>query len=261
MKKLMVGSALICLVISCCSCGRYYYTPNGVNVPMLTHAGQVHWDCGIGNDGDASIYDLQFAFSPLEHLGILAGYSSYSYKPENPYSTYDVDLKAHLFELGGGYYHNIDKEGLFVFDIYSGAGAGALNSDVYMKAFRWFMQPGIGVRTSIVEFSFNWRLCNLRYYDLNDNFNGINYLQSQNLADASGQSINNKSYLFSEPAFTLRIGYKGIKWENQLVFAKALSNVPWQYNDGLLRTGLSFTINGFKKDPTSGKNTGGGSPK
>ena len=240
-----------CTLIAGCllfaGCSRYYYSPNGVNVPLLSHAGQVHLNYGNGSDGDAALTDLQFGFSPLEHFGIMGGYSAFVYKePSYNAQAGNVDARAHLFEIGGGYYSLVDRKGLFLFDVYTGVGRGALFSDVNMKALRVFMQPGIALRSKIVEVSLNWRLCDVMYNHLDANGYTNDYLKSHNLMDQFGRTINNKSYIFSEPALTVRAGYKGVKAEAQLVMTSAVSNVPWLYNSSTTKLGISFLINGYK---------------
>jgi hypothetical protein len=246
MKKAVGVLSLIFLAVAFSGCSRYYYSPNAVNVPLLSHAGQVRLNAGTGTDGHAATKDFQFSFSPLEHLGVMGGYSSWSY--DNGGGT-SANAKARLFEIGAGYYGLVDNSGYFIYDIYSGAGSGSLQSDVNMNVFKWFVQPGLGVRLKVFEGSINWRLSNIRYSGLNTNGHDLYYLREHHLVDPSGRSIENRNYFFSEPAITFRVGYKCAKFELQFVSANALSYVPWIYNDGLIRIGLSFLINGYKNSP------------
>jgi hypothetical protein len=102
-----------------------------------------------------------------------------------------------------------------------------------MNVSRAFIQPGIGIRTSVIEFSFNWRLCNVHY----SNFNVPgNYKTPQ----------EDRDYLFSEPALTFRVGYKPVKFEMQYVNSTAISVVDFRRSAGTFNIGLTAIIGGYK---------------
>jgi len=206
------------------------------------NAGEAHLSANATSDG--SFTNTQASYSPVNHLGIIGGYSTYSYKATDAdVSSGNVNAAAHLAELGAGYYC-VRKVGKikFVGDIYGGAGGGKLQSDVDMNFVRSFIQPGIGLRTAYFELSFSYRFTDIKYYNLNANGHDSGYLAQQNLVYGNGRTITNTSYVFAEPAITLRGGYKFIKIQTQLVTIHPVSYVPWQYNNSQFNIGLTFEL-------------------
>ncbi len=252
MKKIGY-SVLASVLIFGSSCNRYYYKPNAVNAPMFTDGGQFHV-AGAGmsshvednNEGGHSyFFDVQAAFSPLKHLGFIGNYSTYAYRPDDiDYVAGHVDADAHLAEAGVGTYIVGGKgKAKMVADIYVGGGAGRVKSDVDMNVTRLFLQPGIAMRHPAVDVGFNMRISNVKYSDLDDNGRGIGYLTDQNLFDPQrNRRIDEGSYFFVEPAFTVRTGYRFIKAQFQWVLAAELSNVRWNYNGGRFTVGLHFSL-------------------
>src|SRR5262249_34071577 len=145
----------IIIVIGGSSCHRYYYKPNAVNAPLFTDGGQGHINLGgsIGGsskqyDGNTYFFDAQGSVSPVNHLGIIANYSTYAYRPDDPdIAGGNVNAHAHLLEAGVGGYYAKGRKFKMVADGYVGYGGGLINSDVNMRVHRFFVQPGIGVRS------------------------------------------------------------------------------------------------------------------
>ena len=251
MKQLHL-SIIVMTCIFATSCNRYYYKPNAVNAPLFTDKGQLHCNFA-GSTGDGSgagntnFFDLQGAYSPIKHLGIIANYSTYSYTPGAPdMVSGNVAAKAYLAEAGiGGYYPVGEKKFKLVLDIYGGGGLGKLESDVDMKVTRLFMQPGIGVTSDFFDAGFNMRLTNLRFSDFDANGRDNMYLASHNLIDPNGNRIDNGSFTFLEPAITIRAGYKFAKVQFQSVFANPISNVYWNHNGARFTVGFYFSVEGL----------------
>lgn len=221
------------------ACNSYYYRPSGINDPLFTGGGQLH-ACFAGtsetNDSDRSYCtDLQLAYSPVNHLGILANYSTYAFRP---YDKNVAKADAYLLEAAaGGYVVPGKGKRKLIADLYIGGGAGQLRSDVDMRLRKFFVQPGIGVRGRIVDMVFNFRFSNIRYADLNVKGHDLTYLNDHHLVDTtSGRNIDNGTYTFFEPGVTLRTGYKFVKAQFQAAFAAPVSVVSWHYN------GLRFTF-------------------
>ena len=247
---------LLLLLLCCmCSCNRYYYKPNGVNAPLLTKAGDAHLSASA--TPDFAFTDVQASYSPINHVGFIGNFSTFSYKAQNvDVASGNVDGRARLAELGAGYYYVAPGKAKVVCDIYAGAGGGNMQSDVNMSFFRSFIQPGVGIRTPYFEFSLNYRMSAIRYSNLNTNGHDSGYLAQQNLIYGNNRRIDNTTYLFAEPAITFRGGYKFIKVQTQYVVANALSHVPWQYYNGLFNVGFSFELEELLKviNPAHKKN-------
>ncbi|HRP55968.1 hypothetical protein [Agriterribacter sp.] len=239
-------------LLACSSCTRYYYKPNAVNAPLFTDGGQAHLNVAGsigGNSGDDDyegtryVFDLQASVSPVKHLGIIANYSTYGYTPDNPDAVNgNVDGKAHLLEFGIGGYYAKGNTFKMVTDCYVGYGAGQIRSDVDMRIKRFFIQPGIGVRSPAFDAVFNLRFVNLNYDNFNAKGRSNDYLLQKDLINNSGRRIDNTSYAFVEPSFTIRTGYKFIKAQLQMVFAQEITSVPWHYNPSRYTVGLYFSL-------------------
>lgn len=224
---------LLLITTAFASCDPIYYKPNRVNAPLLSEAGQVEF-CASPNN-------TQAAFSPIKNLGIVGGFSRYKHRDE---ANFGVE-RVNFFELGAGYYRHLDsvhrgKRSGWIFDIYGGYGLGNINvqnttATPYpsMDMSRAFIQPGIGIRTRVIEFALNWRFCNVHY---------SNFTSPAN----SKTPLEGRDYLFSEPALTFRVGYKPVKLEMQYVNSSPLSNVTWSRSGSTFNIGINVIINGYK---------------
>ncbi len=230
---------LILAALCASSCSRYYYKPNAVNAPLLKASQDLHVTVAGGDGG----FNGMAAYSPVSHLGIIGGMSTWRYKADSVnFASGNVDASATLVELGAGYYNATKGKVAFIYDVYGGIGIGGLRSDVNMNAMRLFVQPGVGLRTPWFDCAVSVRMCDLKYSNLDDQGRGTAYLQQHNLIAPNGDRIDQKHYIFAEPAITLRGGYKFIKLQAQYVFSSAVSNVPWQYTDNTLTVGLNFQL-------------------
>lgn len=251
------------VLLACSSCNRYYYKPNAVNTPLFTDAGQAHLNVAgsIGSntsdyddDGTSYVFDLQASVSPVKHLGIIANYSTYGYTPDNPnVSTGNVDGKAHLLEFGMGGYYAKGNRFKMVADCYVGYGTGQIRSDVDMRINRFFIQPGIGVHSPVFDAAFNLRLVSAKYSNFNAKGMSNEYLMQQKLINSSGRRIDNTTYAFVEPSFTVRTGYRFIKAQLQLVLAQEMTSVPWHYNPARYTVGLYFSLEDAIAEAMSGR--------
>lgn len=234
------------------SCNRYYYKPNAVNAPLFTDGGQAHFNFAgsLGNGDDnttdesTSFFDIQAAFSPIKHLGIIGNYSTYRYNTLNPdFASGRVNAHAHLLEGGVGTYYALgERKVKFVMDIYAGGGAGKLSSDVDMDITRYFLQPGIGLTSPWFDFSFNPRVTRVVYANLDANGRDLSYLESQGLVDIYGTAITNGGHTFFEPSFTIRTGYKFAKVQFQGAFATPVDVKAWRHNGARFTVGFYLNI-------------------
>ncbi len=248
--KLTNGLCFVLSLFLFSSCNRYYYKPNAVNTPLFTDGGQSHISVGgsVGGvndeyDGNTYFFDVQGSVSPINHLGIIANYSTYAYRADIPdHVNGNTDADAHLLEAGiGGYYAKGNKF-KFVTDGYIGYGEGVIHSDVDMKMRRFFFQPGLGVRSPGFDAAFNLRISNVRYFDFDAKGMGADYLVEKSLIDAAGRRIDSRNYTFIEPAFTIRAGYKFAKAQFQMVLAQEFTNVTWNYNAVRFTAGFYFSV-------------------
>lgn len=237
---------MVIALLSLSSCSRYYYKPNAVNTPLFTDGMQGHLAVagsigGDGDDGDRTTFaDVQGSFSPVKHLGIIANYSTWNYSPARSTGT---PARAQLLEGGlGGYMPMGKRKVKMVTELYAGYGAGQLKSDVDLDVQRFFIQPAIGMRSPWVDASFALRWAFVNYANLDDNGRGYAYLQQQQLVDMYGnRRIDQGTFTFLEPSFTVRGGYKFLKVQLQLVTAMPVSAIAWNHDPVRFTVGLQFS--------------------
>lgn len=237
---------LVASMLFLSSCSRYYYKPNAINTPMFTDGMQGHLVAAgsiggeLDDDDRTTFGDIQASFSPIKHLGIIGNFSTYNYSPVSSTAT---PARAHLLEGGiGGYIPVGQGKVKMVAELYGGFGGGKLRSDVDMDIQRYFIQPGIGMRSPWVDAAFNLKWSFVNYSNLNDNGRGTQYLIDQQLMDMYGRNrIDQGSHTFFEPGFTVRGGYKFIKVQIQLAMSVAATPVAWNYDPMRFTVGLQFS--------------------
>lgn len=246
MKRLLFSL----IVLSGCS--RYYYRPNAVNTPLFTGGGQVHVAGSIGFSGQSdnnsehwssTFANVQGAVSPVNHLAFMLNYSSYRYTTDRPdTASGNVNASAHLLEGAIGGYYAKGRKFKLVADCFVGYGAGPIWSDVNMNVDRFFVQPGIGVRSPAFDAAFNLRISTVNYSHFSSG-RSVSYLQDHDLIDNNGTRIDGRTYTFAEPSFTVRGGYKFLKIQMQAVLAQDLNDdVHWHYNAFMYTLGLYFSL-------------------
>jgi hypothetical protein len=148
MKK--ITTLVACTMIVLYGCSPYYYAPNKGNVPNMRERNDIRLDAGLGGGLVMNGADIQFAYAPLSHFGMMVNgaltTSKYSV------SNYDIDhseTKSHYLEAGLGYFTKLKENTNWVFEVYGGVGKGEFKSwysvDEYalvgMK--KYFIQPSL----------------------------------------------------------------------------------------------------------------------
>jgi hypothetical protein len=112
-----------------------------------------------------------------------------------------------------------------------------------MHISRFFIQPGIGMHSDVVDLAFNLRISSVSFNHFSANGRSPYYLETHGLADSlGGPGISGPSYVFMEPAFTLRTGYRFVKIQMQVVFAQSANLVPFQYNGATYTCSLYLSL-------------------
>lgn len=252
-----IGYPLLVLLILASGCQRYYYRPNAVNTPLFTGGGQAHFAGTLGasnaqtTTGTEGTYadhstflNAQAAYSPVNHLAFLVNYSTYTYRTLVTDTFGNVNANAHLLEgaLGGYYVVASGKKVKMVTDCYMGYGGGPIHSDVNMKISRFFIQPGIGMRSPYFDAAFNFRISSVNFSHFSANGRSQYYLMGQGLADSSNVTLLGRGFGFFEPAFTIRTGYRFLKIQMQAVFAQNMNLTPWPYSGFMYTAGVYFSL-------------------
>lgn len=218
-----ISILLVFIVLFICSCTapmEMLYIPNSNNVPLLKEKDEFK--------GTIMPANFQTAFSFTNHIGFMVNGEDNNWLSalEQDHSTitsdhrYDEHWRCKLIEAGAGYFTSQNQNE--VYEIYGGTGYGEmtttgnlyLNADVKMNYYKTFIQPAIGFSNDYLDFAFSLRTSYVYFF----NYTHTGLTSSNSILDTSISSFQPhqyNSYLF-EPAFTLKVGHKYVKFHTQL---------------------------------------------
>lgn len=240
--KPRIYAALLCsAAIAVTSCNKHIYVPNQVNAPLLKERYEFK--------GSITPTNLQGAFAITDNIAIMAsGQYLYGFNYLDPANETNTDndilvsnrTRGGLVEGAIGYFKPFGPTKKMVFDVYAGYGSGGFktltreynsndgtNANDYMIKNRFskvFVQPSIGFVNPIVETIFTSRFSMVNFYN---NQLGIKAFEGDETGKADFMRINDKPIAFYEPAFTVRVGYRYVKFQSQLQFSVPLNNDGW----------------------------------
>ncbi|MGC9374354.1 MAG: hypothetical protein ACP5DQ_04855 [Bacteroidales bacterium] len=202
------------------------YIPNMANSPMFSNQGELQATVATGT----SNFDAQTAYAITDHIGIMV---NGSYGNETNDTTDDFHKHAFI-EAGLGYYEKIGEN--VRYEIYGGYGFGknegyfedavfdSQRTDADMQ--RFFVQPGIGISSGILDGSFSPRFVLVKMTPNGDTF------------ETGGYNT------FFEPIITSKIGYKWVKFVAQFGFSVPIGNddLHFDYQPFIVNFGLNFNI-------------------
>jgi hypothetical protein len=193
---------------------RPLYVPNIHNVPLLKEKKDVSVTLNPN--------ELQGAYAVTNNIGVMLNL----YK-NNVNFTFDYEggVSRSLCEVGVGCFKKFGKFG--VFEIYGGYGIGGLEfgkssgaNDFYSaNTSRIFLQPNIGFSNKFLDIILSTRLFS---YSLNDP--DLSRYQGPDTFDFDLSHVHEKSYLYIEPAITIKLGWKQAKFFIQQIIPIPLNN-------------------------------------
>ncbi len=228
------------------SCSQKYYIPNTPNVPLFKEAGEARLSAGIGGTDEVKTTEVKAAYTPINHLGIVASYIHGKGGSEE-----GNNGNGHMVEGGLGYYLPIEQN--FVFEVYGGFGGGNVksnyshyddNSQMYVPDgsselgfVRVYLQPSIGYTTPWFDIAVSMRYSSLHYNSISTN------------SITNDEGANNIQYITSHPttdfldeAVTIRGGWKYIKLQGQYLVSEKLNNPALPVYDGNFNFGVYFSL-------------------
>jgi len=232
--RLTIYSLFIFSIAILYSCKPPAYVPNKINAPMITEKNDFNADLGIGLSG----INVQAAYSPVNHLGIMANFSTEAIFSKKTAKKYH---KTNFGEIGAGYYLKLGK--FFMFDVYGGGGLAdckiVLDSNnrddkTNVNYYRIFAQPTIAFTSNIFKLGLSCR------------FNYVNSYKSS----GTSSDLYKGSLLCYEPAITAKLGYKWImfyvQWQMSMPFSTDYPEI-YQLNPYDFTAGLCCSLNFGKK--------------
>ncbi|MBS4012994.1 MAG: hypothetical protein KGZ97_04430 [Bacteroidetes bacterium] len=194
MKNIKIFTLLaISAMLLANSCSPPVYHPTMVNVPLFKEAGEINVAANISTSG----IEPQLAFAVTDNIGIMANacYNNMSKEGSRDYEIFQ------MIEFGAGYYKNFLKNGRY--EVYGGVGYANKAFHVFNNGSftteevpytKFFIQPSIGITTQFADAAFSPRFVLANIEDTNYTY-GVMYV---------------------EPAFTVKLGYKYIKFIAQV---------------------------------------------
>lgn len=240
-----IYAALLCsAVFAVSSCNKHIYVPNQVNVPLLKEKYEFK--------GSVTPTNLQTAFAITDNIAVMAnGQYLWGFNYSDPTNSYEDDGLFHDNNTRGGYvegavgfFKPIGPNKKTVFDVYAGYGSGGfktLSGDyksdngsaplteyaIKNRFSKVFIQPSFGLAHRVVEAAFSSRFSLVNFYDANI---GVKAFENNATEQAKFMRLHDKSVVFYEPAFTVRVGYKYVKFQAQLQFSTPLNRSSFNDN-------------------------------
>ncbi|MGE7773932.1 hypothetical protein ACQKLP_04375 [Chitinophaga sp. NPDC101104] len=211
------------------ACNRNVYVPNQINVPLLKEKGEVK--------ASVSLSDWQAAYAVTDNFAIMANgqYISRLLTVEgdgvDDDPIVDPNTRGGLIELGAGYTKALGVSKKAVFEVYGGYGYGGFRTleesylykpdsvrgyDDYRlrtKFHKFFIQPSFGLSHKVVEVAVSTRFSLVNFNNVSSG--SLTWDGDPNMR-MDFQRLDGKLVGFMEPAATVRVGFKNIKWFWQL---------------------------------------------
>lgn len=215
------------------------YRSSMVNTPLFTSKNEVAITVASNN--------VQAAYAAGDHVGIMFnGFLKQDVLQSN--ETGHGGL-GYLGEVGAGYFTTLGGSDNLVFETYAGAGYGHLflnnryrdaNDDIQQRKFdadglKLFIQPAIGFRIPHFEVSGAIRYSNVNYMNVRTQNWPANELVNSNLDD-----VGHSNYGFIEPSFTIRAGFRSVKFQFQYINCVKLSSADLNYDTDVINMGVFF---------------------
>lgn len=186
--RLLFTIALLGLAAGCTT--SRFYTPNTIQIPMLTKAQEATVGGGVSKSGKSSAWEAQAIYSPLPYLGVMVSHFDLHYEgvaqtDNTPFSFYETEFKGktRLTEGGIGGYYQLGPNKEYLMSLFGGFGQGntenkyfpppdfqiqeTYNSD--WRYQRWFVQPALAMKYNRFQVGTALRFVWVNYLDGNIN--------------------------------------------------------------------------------------------
>lgn len=197
------------------------YKPNTIHSPLLKEQGDLNATGSIGFSG-TGLYNLQVAYAPTNHLGIIANGMYHLRSVSSSDSTVEK-LNMIFGEVGAGYFKKLGTEENLLFQVYGGSGmgrtsdrmehVGQFHPEITAQYNNVFVQPGIAFTNKNIEMAFDLRANYVYVHDIHaymyEQFEWWN-------TDYNFYSDTTLDFINLEPTFTLKAGGKRLKGLFQL---------------------------------------------
>lgn len=240
-KHLLMAIPMLAFI----SCNRDIYVPNQVNAPLLKEKNEFKANLSLSN--------WQAAYAVSDNIAIMVNgqYVSRAFWFDNDNNNNDDDLfvdkntRGGLLEGGVGFFKALDTKQRAVFDVYAGYGNGAFKTleGAYSEApdgtskidyqlrtqfHKFFVQPSFGLSHKVVEAAFTPRFSIVKFYNQTM---GVKAFENDTQRRDNFLRLGDNAVPFFEPAFTVRVGYRYVKFHAQLMFSVPMNDETYSGYD------------------------------
>ena len=226
--RLLAGLVLLALLVPACTTNRFY-TPNTMNIPMMTERGQGTVAGGLTASSKNTGWEAQATYSPVKHLGLMVNHFDLRYKGETQlippvFSSFFVEGSPYkgqtrLTEGAIGGYYQVGPQEEYLLSLFAGFGQGRTenrysqpvdqqNQEVYVSNWRYqryFLQPSLGLKYQRFQVGTGIRFAWVNYLDGNIN-SRVGQLETRRI-----ELLENSSPLFlAEMAWTIGWHFKPV---------------------------------------------------
>jgi hypothetical protein len=238
MKNVLLPGLIAVATLCLNSCTTQMYVSNAVNAPLLKQRSEVQLT--------VTQNDVQAAIGIGRHFGIMANGFYKNYRDDNNYRHTGV-----MGEAAIGYYKPMEHN--LVFETFAGFGMGNIykqqqftNTDntTYMGKFnadaaKVFLQPDFGYKSSRFDIVLSSRFSFVNY----NKFKPENYPVDELKKDyLDNNNLTGPTFIFAEPALTVRAGYKYIKVQAQFGLTANLTGHNIRHPDNFSSIGIVIDI-------------------
>lgn len=214
----IITTLIGCATVMLYSCSPYYYSPNKGNIPNIRERNDIRLDAGLGGGFVMRGADVQMAYAPLNHVGIMVnGAVTTSINTTSNNNIEKRDSRSQYLEGALGYFSKLEENNKWVFEVYAGAGKGqykifyTVDQNARINLGKYFIQPSLSYThpNKNLELSIGSRFSGVRhtlgYSNLIDDIGYYRY-DSRNL-----QNTLNELSVYWEPTFRFSGGGKNVK--------------------------------------------------
>lgn len=231
----------IVATVSLSGCYSIYYAPNAHNVPLFREKKEARFSAAycVAEDGTGynSVHglEIQSAYAAGKNFAIMINdFTAQSMESDDSYSSGIRHGTTHLIEAGAGYFKPLARKKL-TFEVYGGMGTGGFknhfqaetdtSTTVYSSVNfkRYFIQPSIGRSSTHFGIAFSTRLALLNY----------------NISPEVGL---HRTYFLLEPCFTIRAGWKGVKFQTQILLSNNITDRDFPQHHLNVNTGIYLSL-------------------
>ena len=217
-----------------------YYVPTTPNTPLLSKKQDLNFTVSRSSNTKFTGIELQTAFLPTDHLGIIASYASMN----NDFGS-GAFMNYNHFEGGAGYIKEISP--IYHFEAYVGAGTGKIHNEHHTGSSNigitnFFVQPTFALtsKDKNIMLGFTSRFAGVHFNVMDTSFN----TDRENFSGSQINSLYAKPFhMMWEPGITLKAGWKNFMFQSSYFYSADLTNPDLYRVKGNFSIGIALRFN------------------